>query len=907
MTAVSQPSFTTGEMAPSLYGRVDLARFYTALRTCRNFIVRPFGGVCNRPGTRFVCEVADSSKLSRLIPFEFSASQSYALELSDMMARVIKSGGLVLWPSGPDTGEPVEITTIWPSSELDLLKFTQSADVMTLCHNAYPPQQLSRTDHHLWSLAAFHNTEGPFQEINIDTSKTVRASNMTGSVTLTASSSLFTSDMVGQMLYLEQAPDAVTRKWQVSKEIQINDIRRAGSSYYQAVELTDDPSFVLGTVTGTVQPDHLEGAAYDGDPGIAWLYLHSGFGIVLLTGFTSDTVMTGTVLSRLPDSVVSGAISKNITGVIVGVPMIPGGEGSPDVPATDARVTCPAHGFSDGDSVTIAGVVGVDGINTTAQIIVIDANTFDFSGVIGTGGYVSGGAASKSINGVNTYKWALGAWGGNQGYPAATIYYQQRQVFGASTRQPQTSWMSRSAGFTDFGQSVPLLDDDSISFKLVAEKMGEIRHFIRMKSLIALTSEGAWMIQKEQGNPIPSTDPQEQGGSSHVRPLKVGKSAVYVEDKGGAIRSLGYEFNSDSYEGRDLATTGSHLVFGKTVVDWAYQKVPFRCIWIVLDDGSLIGLTYLPDQEVVGWHRHDTDGFFESVCCIPEGNEDAVYFVVRRTIGGIQKRYIERLAPRFPTDDKDYFFVDSGLTYDGRQAGAGVVFTLSGGVEWSYQETLTFTTTTDFFSGISDVGDSIILHDITGEAVRLKILQYVSSKVVKVLAHRTVPAEFRNTPSTGFQVGRDTFTGLGHLEGKTVSILADGNEEAQAVVSGGAIVLSYPASVVHVGLPIEADFETLDINVQGQSIQDKVKNVRSVKLVVEKTRGLQAGPDANNLLEISPTMSGQYDQPIKTETGIMEANIISDWSDGGRVLVRQSSPLPVTILAAIPEVAIGGA
>ena len=112
--------------------------------------------------------------------------------------------------------------------------------------------------------------------------------------------------------------------------------------------------------------------------------------------------------------------------------------------------------------------------------------------------------------------------------------------------------------------------------------------------------------------------------------------------------------------------------------------------------------------------------------------------------------------------------------------------------------------------------------------------------------------------------------------------------------------------MVHAGLPIEADIETLDINVQGQSIQDRVKNVKSVTLLVEKTRGLLAGPDADHLLEYMPDMSGEYDMPVELKTGAIEMNIISDWSKGGRVLVRQSDPLPASILGAIPEVTIGG-
>lgn len=900
MTAISQPALTKGEISPSLYGRVDLAAYYLGLKTCRNFIVRPYGGVVNRAGSRFISEVENSAKKSRLIAFQFSSDDAFVLELGDQVLRVYYRGAVVL----DGEGNPVEVVTIWPVEDLPLLTFTQSGDVMTFCHPDYPIQQLSRYAADDWRVSAFANTEGPFLEINIDTGKTIKSSMFSGNVTLTAEGWDFTADMVGQMIRVEQSPESTTKAWEVEADILVNEIRKAGASYYQAI---------ASGKTGTVRPTVLEGMEADGSPGVTWQYIHSGFGIVLITGFTSAAEVTGVVLSRLPDSVVTGNFSRAITGATAGTEPVAGGEGVPDTPGVNARIDCPAHGFINGDPATIAGVTGMVGINVTAQIIVVDANTFELSGVYGSGVYAGGGTATKTMAGAVTYKWALEAWGGSQGYPASSSYYQQRQVFGGTAARPQVVWMSRSAGFNNFGTSVPLLDDDAVSIELAAERRNVVRHLIRLTKLIALTSEAAWVIEKKTGEPLPSTDPQEETGvSPSLRPLKIGSKVLFVESKGNVARSLGYSYASDAYEGQDLTITASHLFKGRKVVDWAYQRTPFRCVWIVMSDGTLLGLTYMPDQEIIGWHRHDTDGVYESVTCVSEETEDALYAIVKRKVGGDWKRYIERFETRYFTDIADAFFVDSGLTYDGREAGAGVSFTLSGGATWSHEETLTFTTSTPFFSGVSDEGDAIVLHEAeSGEPLRLTVINYASPTAVTVLANREVPAEFREVLTTGFQVARNTFTGLDHLDGETVSILADGVVEEQATVGavagGKGFTLANPAVVVHAGLPIEADVETLDINVQGQSLQGKVKNVRSLTLIVEDTRGLQAGPDGNNLVEISPISSQQYDNPIALETGPETANIISTWSDGGRVLIRQSNPLPASILAIIPEVQVGAA
>lgn len=892
--AVAQPSFTTGELSPSLYGRIDLARYYTALKTCRNFIVRPYGGVMNRPGLRFVGEVKDSTRAARLIDFQYSTIQTYVLELGHLVMRFYRDGGLIVYPVGhAQAGQPVELVTPWPETDLFRIKVTQSADVMTFCHPSHKPRQLSRFDHHLWTLTEFTNEGGPFAEINIDTAKTLYASAVTGNITLTAATGIFTADMVGRLFYIEQSPDTSTNRWEVQKTIVVNDIRRAGVSYYQAVS--------AGT-TGTVRPSILDGVENDGDPGVTWRYLHSGFGIVRITGYTSATVVSATVLSRLPDTTVTGSLNRTITGVVAGVE----DPGPPPVVTTNARVTCPAHGFSNGDDVTISGVTGMTGINGAHQIIVIDVNIFDLSGVAGSGSYGGGGTAVKTLSGTNTHKWAIEAWGGDQAYPAATLYHQQRQVFGGSTAKPQTVWESRIGGYRDFGVSNPILDDDAITFDLSARRVNEIRHFVALRELIALTSEGAWLIRKEQGNPIPVADFQGRGGAAHVPPVVVGQRVLFVLDKGGAIRSLGYFFESDAYEGRDLTITASHLLFGKSVVDWAYQETPFSCVWMVTSDGQLLGLTYLPDQEVVGWHRHDTDGTVESICSVSEGGEDAVYVVVRRTIGGVAKRYIERMASRFFTDIRDGVFLDSALSYDGRTVGSGVIFSLgavSGG--WTYQDLIQFgefAPTYGFSS--ADVGNIIVFQAADGDDIRLTITEYMSPGVVRGYPSRTVPVANRTDYINSYALAKDEFSGLGHLEGKTVSILADGGVMAPAVVSSGAVILATPAVVVHIGLPITADLETLDINAQGQSLQDRLKNVAAVSLIVEKTRGLLAGPNADYLLEVKPQMSGTYNLPVEEVTGPMDINIISDWSKGGRVFLRQEDPLPATILAAIPQVAV---
>lgn len=834
-----QPSFTGGELSPSLYGRIDLARYQSSLKTCRNFIAQLYGGADNRPGTKYVAGVKTHSAAVRLIPFAFSTTQTYVLEFGNQYMRVYKDGGQVVYSSGGSAGQPVEIATPWTTAQLEQINYTQSADVLTVVHPSHAPRQISRTAHDAWSISVFDNKDGPFQEINTVESKTLYANAATGSVTITTDFDVFDSSYVGSYLYIETSPEISVEAWETAKQIDQNDLIKANGRVYKAVSPNISGS-VNYRITGTLRPTHTEGRAWDGHNkdegavyrtpgsgsnsdarvGVEWEYLHSGFGIVEITAVAGARSATATVIKRLPDEAVG-----------------------------------------------------------------------------------SGNA---------TYKWAFEAWGNTQGYPSAVTYYQQRMAFANTPAQPQTVWLSKTGAFPDFGTSNPTLDDDAITFTIASRQVNAIRHMIALDKLVLLTSGSEWVVGGTETSVLTPTtiDARIQGyrGSSLRLPIAIGNTALYLQDKGSTVRDLGYEFSSDSYTGNDLTVLSAHLVEGRQITDWTYQQTPNSVVWAVRDDGVLLGMTYMREQQVIGWHRHDTDGEVESVCCISEGTEDAVYMVVKRTIGGITKRYVERMASRFFVSIQDAFFVDCGLTYDGRNTGA-TTMTLTSSGAWDYGGTATFTLTASasyFVSG--DVGSEIHLTDDDGRILRLAITARTSGTVVTVTINRDVATELQGVATTSWSHARKTFAGLDHLEGKTVSILADGHVAPQRVVSSGAITLGVAATVVHAGLPIEADFETLDISPNtAETIRDKQKNIPAVNMIVRKSRGIFAGKDADNLVEYKQRSSENYDDPVEMLTGIAEIRIPSNWNKSGRVFVRQSDPLPLSILAVIPEVSVGGA
>lgn len=906
-TPIPQNSFTAGELSPQVYGRTDFAKYFTGLRTCLNFIVRQYGGVENRPGSQLVAPLNNQTKRARLIPFVFSPDQQYLLEVGHLYIRIIYNGGVVV----DGGGNPIVVTTPFTSSDLrtmtdiDLVKYVQSADIMTLCCQNYQPKQFERLSSTSWTLADFVNTEGPFQEINIDATKTMKANGAIGTVTITSNFDIFTAGNIGQLLYIESMPDFTTVAWEVQQATAVNAIVRAGANWYQAQN---------AATTGTVKPTtNIPGDVdSDGTTGVHWLYLHSGYGIVKITAVTDARSATATVIRRLPDLLTTGGVPRTITNVITGHDASPG---PPVVTLLYALVTCPGHGLTDGQTVTIAGVTGAVEVNGTHQVAVIGPNNFYVTDVTTTGTYTGGGTVTYTNTSVSdSYKWAFEAWKNDQGYPMSVGYFQQRQMFAASTKKPQTLWASQVDGYNSFQTNIPLLDDDAITLPIFSRRMNEIRHIIDLDSLILFTSDGPFVINGGQSaqNAIfsPSTiSAKRQGanGVSHVPPLLINEQALFVQEKGSQVRSLGYNFQTDKYIGNDLTILSNHLFVNHSIVDWTFQEIPYACVWAVRDDGVLLGLTYLLEQQVVGWHQHVTDGIYESVCCISENNVDVLYAVVKRTVNGMAMRYIERFDDRQFADIRDAFFVDCGLTYDGRDAGAALTWILAGGTNWDYTESLTFTTSAAWFVGASDVGDAMVVYDSTGEMLKLTIIVYVSSTVVTVHPSRTVPAEFQGAQKTGFDMARNTFAGLSHLEGKTVAILADGFDCTPQVVTGGLVNLEYPAVVVHVGLPYVSDFETLDITDQGKDIRANQKRINRVSLVLLDSLGVMAGPDADHLTEYKQRVDEFYDDQTTPLTGITDSiSIPADWNKPGRIFVRQDRPLPLSILAAIPEVDLGG-
>lgn len=506
---------------------------------------------------------------------------------------------------------------------------------------------------------------------------------------------------------------------------------------------------------------------------------------------------------------------------------------------------------------------------------------------------------------------------GANNFPCSVAYYQQRMVYAGTNNKPQTLWFSRPGVFTNFGSSFPIKDDDSIVWTMASNEVNRINHLVPLRSLMTFTDGAEWTIQGSAAGFTPKTingEPQTYNGIGDLRPLVINNTVIYSQERGREVTAFGYSLQSDGFSGTDISVLSPHFLEDFGLVEWDFQQIPYSIVWGAREDGALIGLTYMPEQNVTGWHMHTTDGLYKSVCSVPEGREDSVYYCVERIINGVTKRYVERAASRTPERYAGApiiaksFFVDSGLMYDGANTSSETM-TLTGSVEWKYPETMTLTSSNGSRFVVGDVGDEVQYLETPGaQPFRLKIIGYTSGSVVTVRPFGEVPSAIRAVAFTTWSIARNTFSGLSHLEGKKVAILADGNVVAQQTVTSGAITIPTPAGIAVIGLPYASEAETLEVTIPGQeTMLDKRKTLSKVTVVMDESRGGLFGRSADDLYEAKQRTESDNYGSIGAISDSQTTTITDTWQGTGRITIQQNDPLPMSILAVIPQADFGGA
>lgn len=755
-------SFAGGEIGSELLGRVDLTKFQTGLTLCKNFEVLPHGPVRSRAGLERISEAKYRNKVSVLIPFIYSNDEAVAIEAGDQYMRFHTNGGTLLNTSQALTAATQANPVVVTYSGVDNYSNGQTVFItgvagMTQLNGRFFKVANVNTGANTFELQDLGGT-------NINgSSYTAYSSGGTVASVYEISTPYLEADLYD--LHYKQNGDALTI---VHPSYQQRKLTRASALSWTLATFT-----LVPTISAPAAPT----VVVVGAGGTTYKYVTTAVQEGTLeeslasaeTSVTNDLTAGGNV-NRITTATVSGAVRYNIykamttTGNVFGY-----------------------IGQSDGSMFQDA--------NITPDLTKTPAIAND-------------------------------PFVGASNYPTATGDYKGRAWFGGTTNKRQNLWATRSATDANMSYSVPTRDDDAIAVRLTSRRATTIRHIVPLDDLLVLTSSGAWKVGADNSDVLTPTtiNPRVQGdiGASMVQPVVTNESVLYPQARGGRLRELRYDaVETQRWRSTDISLMAPHLFDGYTLKQVTFQAAPSPVVWAVRSDGLLLGLTYLPEHQVAAWHRHDTEGTFESVCTLPEGNEDILYVIVQRELQGATVRSIERKRSRFFAAQEDAFCVDCGLTYDGAATG--------------------------------------------------------------------------------------TITGLWHLEGETVKVLADGGVHPDVTVTNGSITLEQNASVVHVGLGYDCDGQTLPPVIEAAAFgQSLMKNANRAHVRVYDTLGLRIGPAFDKLREVKWRTDEAYGLPPEWRTGTVNVAITPAWASDAPLCFRQSEPLPATVLAIAWEGAVGG-
>jgi hypothetical protein len=959
-----QTSFASGEWAPKLRSRVDIQKYRTGAALMRNFFVDwSGGGASTRQGTRFLQQVGAPG--ARLIPFQPSANVSYVLEFGAGYIRFYSNGAPILVSGNPyQIPSPYAITDLFfnPLTGNPGLKYTQDVTSMILTHPNYPVQVLTIISPTNWVLntPGFGTTIGAPTGVTSSTTLVAAANNWNYGYEVTA------VDVNGQ----ESVPSAPTLltgfkslsdttapgtnliSWTAVTGAQSYNVYKATSTFNTAIP-AGSPTGFIGNVTGTSFVDPTPGILPDFSqtPPIAQNpFQGSGVQSYFVTAPGTYTTVPGVtvgapppggaqataqaVLAAVSGTLVTPGLSFTI-GQIYNVGLVFGGAvyatiqvlttGGGGGISTFAVVWAGSimSGSTPSNPLTIfnpLGAINNATINVTWGVAVVNPIQDGAGYLTPPSVTFSAGAATATAN--------LGTF--SSGNPGVSTFFQERLVFGAQQANVQDFNMSQPGSFQNFNTTFPVEDDNAISGQIIADDLNAIRSFTNVPTgLITFTNKSAWLLGGGSGgfasnNPVTPTSivasQQAFNGANDLRPIKINLDILYGTYKGNYVRDLSYNVYANVFTGSDITTLSNHLFLGLYLLDWCWAEEPFKTVWAVRNDGILLSLTYVKEQELVGWAHHDTNGQFLSVCSVTENvngdSLDAVYVIVQRFIGGFFVQYVERFADRFFFYGKeDAWSVDCAL---------------------STAPNLTPTTAIFFLGDARAIGNTVVLVDNAGApftaamatnhwVVRVgggayQINTFVSSSNVQAtvtnIPENINPYTGVPNPVLGYSIWQPITSvsgaALSQLNGQQVVGIADGVAIGPFTVSSGPINLGMTATKVVLGLPFTPQLQTLPLDLGEPTVQSKRKKIPALTMRVADTLGLQVGTTFSNLVTFKdfqlgaiPTQSNGVSLVTDLVSGDGRQILDQVWQEIGQLCIQQNLPYPATILGVMPEVVVG--
>lgn len=1048
-------SFVSGELSPSFLGRNDKPQYRNGASTMRNMFVRYQGGAYSRAGFAYVgmCKqgapnagAAGSINIPpRDINFQVSINQGFVLEFGNLYMRIKSAGAYVIetaqavtgitqanpgvitipshgynngdwifasglggmtefngltwvvqnvtantftltdlfgnpinttgfpaWTSGGTFARIYTVVSPYADVDLPYLKFTENANTMNLtCWN-----QATNTEYPPYTLQRLGNTNWVFTQVSFSTvisPPTGVAATAQNSTTENTwySYGVTAVDNNGNESVLSSTVNVINNNISVNAGSNTITWNSAGSNISNYNVYAATSAYSSGVFNGFI--------------GVPYGLIGSSFGLQFI-----DT-------NIIPDFTAVPPTHNNpfARGQIEAVTATAAGSGLTQVGTTIVFNTSTGTGAQVELIINNGGLIGTIVQNSGQNYALTD--TASISG--------AGSGATVSLT--------IGAETGT--YPGTVQYYQQRLVYANTINAPDTQFFSQPGLYTNFDSSIPTVDSDSITATPWGVQINGIQFMVpSIQGLLTFTGNGVWLVNGGNSVAITPADINAQaqaqiGCSAIVPPLYVNLHILYVQAKNSIVRDIAFNFLYNVFQGTDITVFSNHLFLGYTLTQWAYAEEPYKVIWASRNDGTMLSLTYIKEQEIQGWGRHDTNGLFVGVCSViePPFNEDVsfsieppvdvIYVITKRYITGhgVWVYYSERANNRIWQNIEDCFCVDAGLFYpltypnatltpaaaigtnnissviiiqagnypnqdataiavDSTGKGSGATFSVS----YSGNTINTITPITqgqNYTAGATQIiissptgGSGAIAQAIITNYVTFTVSSsvFTSSSIGQVLRAcggkatiisqtgtacvanitqpltLTIPNDPNNLPvpaisgTWSLSTPTTTVSGLNHLEGMSVTGLADGGVIVPQSVTNGTITLQTAASAIVIGLPYTCQLQTMYLDPQEQvTSQGRRKNIFSIIPRLEASRGVQCGtnqPDAS-------TQPNQANVPwtnmkeLKERNNLINAGtaiplftgdpdpilVPGTWATNGQMAFQQIYPLPMNIVSCV--------
>ena len=635
-------NFRAGELSPRLEGRIDLEKYNEGAQTLQNMVGFPQGGVTRRPGSYYAGASKDGGKV-RLMNFEYSDEQAYVLEFGANYIRFFKDGGILT-----ETQK-----TITAATAANPVVVTSAGHSFSNGDRVYITEIVGMTQLNNREFTVANQTTNTFELSGIDG---------------TGFDAYTSGGKAGKIV-------EVTTTYSASEIFEINHAQSADVLFLS--HINHEPAKLTRTTATSfslTDIDFIDGPWLDENDTTTTLYASAatGSGITITASaslFTSDDVgryirfreileiehdewAASTSYSNNSTVRYNGHVYKQVTGST---------QTSGNTPPVHLTGT---ETYGSIDWQYLHDEHGHVKITSFTSATSVDADVHEDQ-------YGNSRLPDSSVGSGNANtRWSLGAFGGDQKFPRAIAFYEQRLYFAGTSGQPQTIFGSVSADFENMTPGT--VDDDALNFTIASDQVNVIKHLLPARFLQILTTSSEFTLSGGQGTqPVTPTNVnvlrETTFGTSDVRPLRAGNSTILIQKGLEKVKEITFDLDTDGLLGIDLSILAEHITRGG-IEDMVWQQEPELILWFVHSDGRLVALTYDRANNAVGWHTHPFGGSatVESITAIPSGSEDQVYVSVKRTIDGSTVRHICYLKNiYFGTDGADAFYVDSGLTYDG--------------------------------------------------------------------------------------------------------------------------------------------------------------------------------------------------------------------------------------------------